>query len=85
MREADNAADLATPEDSSPGDAAEPRSGRTRAVYELTALVAHILEDKVPKEKGKGKKDPHEDEGHIIAHIKVRTPVFSSLILKGHV
>ncbi len=85
VREADNAADLATPADDSPDESALPEqattaekgtppsgSGSARAVYELTALVAHVLEDRGAKEKGKGKKEPIEDEGHIVAHIKVR-------------
>ncbi len=85
VREADNAADLATPAEGAPEEAASPEqartpeegtqpvgtSGRTRAVYELAALVAHILEDTGAKEKSKGKKERNEDEGHIVAHIKV--------------
>lgn len=86
MREADNAADLATPAEDLPEEALHPEqataaqqgtppdgnSGRTQAVYELAALVAHILEDTGAKEKSsKGKKERNEDEGHIVAHIKV--------------
>lgn len=85
VREADNAADLATPAGDMPEAATSPEqatapqqgtppdgtSGRTRAVYELAALVAHILEETGSKEKSKGKKDRNEDEGHIVAHIKV--------------
>ncbi|BDA40432.1 probable PAN2-PAN3 deadenylation complex catalytic subunit pan2 [Coccomyxa sp. Obi] len=88
VREADNAADLATPAEDAPEEATPPEqatapregtppdgiSGRTRAVYELAALVAHILEDTGVKEKNKGKKERVEDEGHIVAHIKVLPP-----------
>ncbi|CAL8467279.1 g6816 [Coccomyxa elongata] len=89
VREADNAADLATPAEDVPEEAPRPEQataaeqgtppdgngGRTRAVYELVALVAHILEDTRAKEKSsKGKKERNEDEGHIVAHIKVLPP-----------
>ena len=74
MREADIATDLATPahDSSDAPDQATPESGSTRAVFELTALVAHVMEAQGVKEKSKGgKKEPNEDEGHIVAHIKV--------------
>ena len=68
MREADNASDLAA------SAAEEAVSGaQTRAVYELTALVAHIAgageEPERPKRR-RDRGDPDEPEGHIMAHIK---------------
>ncbi len=68
VREADSASDLAT------SAAEEAVSGaETRAVYELTALVAHITgageEPERPKRR-RERGDPDEPEGHIVAHIK---------------
>lgn len=40
----------------------------TRAVYELTAMVAHVHD-----EFDKGKLFQEESEGHLVAHIKVKT------------
>lgn len=39
-----------------------------RAVYELTAVVAHVATD---GSAGEGK-DSQEAEGHLVAHIRVR-------------
>ena len=69
VREADSASDLA-----STSAAEEAVSGaETRAVYELTALVAHITgageEPERPKRR-RERGDPDEPEGHIVAHIK---------------
>ena len=66
VREADNASDLTTSDEAVSG-------AQTRAVYELTALVAHIAsageEPEWPK-KRRDWGDPDEPEGHIVAHIK---------------
>ena len=72
VREADSARDLA--------DATDEATDRpqTKAVYELTALVAHIMGDAEEQERSKKKRDraePGKTEGHIVAHIKAsRTP-----------
>lgn len=67
VREADNARDLASAAD-------ETEQGpRTRAVYELTAVVAHIMGDAEEQDRLKKKREraePGKAEGHIIAHIK---------------
>ena len=67
MREADSARDFIAAE-------AEALSGaETKAVYELTALVAHIMGDAEEQERPRRKrhrKEPDLAEGHIVAHIK---------------
>ena len=48
-----------------------------RAVYELTALVAHIMGDAEEQERLKKKREraePGKAEGHIVAHIKASHP-----------
>ncbi|CAL5225176.1 g7957 [Coccomyxa viridis] len=71
VREADSARDLASATD----EAQEGTNGpRTRAVYELTALVAHIMGDAEEQERLRKKREraePGKAEGHIVAHIKV--------------
>ena len=73
VREADNARDLASAAD----EAEEGTDGpHTKAVYELTALVAHIMGDAEEQERLKKKRErtePGKAEGHIVAHIKVGT------------
>lgn len=72
MREADNAADLA-----SEGDAADgARTGSSKAVYELTGLLVHIMDEaEAPVLDGAKAKNrpPAEQEGTVVAHIRVRT------------
>ena len=74
MREADNARDLA----STPDETEEGLGGpRTRAAYELTAVVAHIVGDAEEQERLKKKREraePGKAEGHIVAHIKAGHP-----------
>jgi hypothetical protein len=80
-READNAVELATQQDQEILE--QPPHEAARAVYELTAVVAHIQEEgfsggagRAGARPGAGKsavaKREHEmREGHVIAHIKV--------------
>ena len=73
MREADSARDLA--------DATDEATDRpqTKAVYELTGLVAHIMGEAEEQERSKKKRDraePGKTEGHIVAHIKVSQPPY---------
>ena len=68
VREADSASDLTASAADEAGSGAQ-----TRAVYELTALVAHIVgagEDQERPKKRRDRGDPEEPEGHIVAHIK---------------
>ena len=61
--------------DDEPAEAESAGSTKRRAVFELTALVAHILDDTEEQERPKKKRDrgePEKAEGHIIAHIKVK-------------
>ena len=70
MREADNARDLASAADEVQKETNGPH---TKAVYELTALVAHIMGDAEEQEHLKKKREraePGRAEGHIVAHIK---------------
>ena len=71
VREADNARDLASAAEEAQDGMDGPRN---RAVYELTALVAHIMGDAEEQERLKKKREraePGKAEGHIVAHIKV--------------
>lgn len=48
-------------------------SSQTRAVYELTALVAHIVGEAEEPDRPRKRRDrgePEQAEGHIVAHIK---------------
>ena len=74
VREADNARDLASSADETDANTDGPR---TKAVYELTALVAHIMGDAEEQERLKKKREraePGKAEGHIVAHIKASHP-----------
>lgn len=67
VREADNASDLG----SAQADLLD--GAQTKAVYELTGLVAHIMGDPEEQERPRKKRDrgePEKAEGHIVAHIK---------------
>ena len=67
VREADNANDLESAEDDLLDGA------QTKAVYELTGLVAHIMGDAEEHERPRKKRDRGEyetSEGHIVAHVK---------------
>ncbi len=68
VREADSASDLKSAEED------ELDGAQTKAVYELTGLVAHIMGDAEEHERPRKKRDRGEaeiSEGHIVAHIKV--------------
>ena len=74
MREADNAADLASEGDA--GDGARS-GGCSRAVYELTGLLVHIMDEAEAPVEGSNKaknRPPAEQEGTVVAHIKVCLP-----------
>ncbi|KAK9843491.1 hypothetical protein WJX81_005692 [Elliptochloris bilobata] len=64
VRGAESAAELAS-ESSGAG-----ASAGVRAVYELTAVVAHVAGSTV----GAGEADAREAEGHLVAHIRVLPP-----------
>ena len=67
MREADSPQDLAE------SGVSAMDSSQTRAVYELTALVAHIVGEAEEPDRPRKRRDrgePEQAEGHIVAHIK---------------
>lgn len=83
VREADNAKDLASAPDQ---QALSEPDQATRAVYELTAVVAHIEDDSVDKDARKkpntrqaasqSRNEAESAEGHVIAHIRVCSHLF---------
>ena len=76
VREADSASELTAAAAAGAGSGA-----RTRAAYELTALVAHIAgagEEAERPRKRRDRGDPDEPEGHIVAHIKAGAVAWAS-------
>ena len=73
VREADSPQDLAE------SGVSAMDSSQTRAVYELTALVAHIVGEAEEPDRPRKRRDrgePEQAEGHIVAHIKARYNCF---------